>query len=147
MAEPESARRGPGQLESAVLAALWAAEEPLVPGDVQRRLADGGLDLAYTSVTTTLSRLQAKGQLRRHARGRAFAYEPTAYAADTAARRMMSLLGSGPARGEVLSRFVAGLTPEDEAVLGELLARTQPSSLSEGQPAEGGQADVHGDPS
>jgi predicted transcriptional regulator len=107
-----------------VLAALWAAEEPLVPGDVQRRLADGGLELAYTSVTTTLSRLQAKGQLRRQARGRAFAYEPTAYAADSAARRMMSLLGSGPARNEVLSRFVAGLTPEDEATLGELLART-----------------------
>lgn len=121
-------RRGPGQLETSVLAALWAADEALTPAEVQARLADGGDDLAYTSVMTTLSRMYAKGILERAERGRAFAYRPTPAAADAAALQMRSLLGAGPARAMVLSRFVAGLAADDEALLQDLLAHASTPS-------------------
>jgi predicted transcriptional regulator len=116
-------RRGAGELESAVLAALWAADTPLTPAQVQTSLAAAGHQLAYTSVMTTLSRLHVKGLLDRSERGRAYAYQPTPDAADAAASRMRSLLGAGPARALVLSRFVAGLDPADEQLLQDALAR------------------------
>lgn len=133
MARRTSGRRAAGQLEAAVLAALWADGGTLTATTVQQRLAEGGDDLALTSVTTTLSRLHAKGQLERHECGRAYAYRPTAGAADAAARQMRSLLGAGSARALVLSQFVAGLEPADEAVLQELLAAAT-GSTTESEP-------------
>lgn len=114
-------RRGPGQLETTVLATLWAADAPLTPAEVQARLAKAGHELAYTSVMTTLSRMHTKGLLDRGEQGRAYTYQPAAGAADAAATQMRSLLGAGSARELVLSRFVAGLGAEDEAVLHRLL--------------------------
>ncbi len=43
---------------------------------------------ACTSVTTTLTRLQAKGLVERVANGRTFSYSPTAKAAEDVAARM-----------------------------------------------------------
>jgi predicted transcriptional regulator len=158
-------RRGPGELEAAVLATLWAhaapaaaeaptaaaaltaaaaptAAEPadpgsagpapavpgperdagLIPAQVQAALERGGQPLAYTSVLTTLRRLLAKGQVVREPRGRAFAYRPTASAAQAAADHMRALLGQGPGRQLVLSSFVATLSPEEEQLLARALA-------------------------
>lgn len=125
---PERAARRPaGQLEAAVLAALWADGGSLTATQVQARLAEAGDELAQTSVTTTLSRLHAKGLLERHESGRAHSYQPTAGAADAAAEKMRSLLGAGSARAQVLSRFVEGLEPADEQILQQLLiAATDP---------------------
>jgi hypothetical protein len=50
--------------------------------------------------------------------------------AGTAARRMRRILDSGADRRGVLARFVADLTPEDEALLANLLAATE---LEEGE--------------
>ena len=117
-------RRGPGQLETTVLATLWAADAPLTPAEVQARLSQAGHELAYTSVMTTLSRMHTKGLLDRGEQGRAYTYQP---AAGAAATQMRSLLGAGSARELVLSRFVAGLGADDEAVLHRLLtAATRP---------------------
>ena len=125
---PDAAgRRGPGQLETTVIATLWSADGPLTAAEVQERLGKAGHQLAYTSVMTTLSRMYAKGLLDRGEQGRAYTYEPAAGAADVAATRMRALLGAGSARELVLSRFVAGLGAEDEAVLHRLLnAATRP---------------------
>jgi len=118
------ARRDKGALELQVLTVLARAAEPMPARQVQDALGD---DLAYTTVMTTLGRLFDKGALTRSATGRAFAYEVvgdqrTVDAAQTA-RRMRQLLEAGPDRAVALQHFVSELSPQDEAVLTELLAR------------------------
>lgn len=115
-------RRAKGSLESEVLAALWAAERPLTPGDVANALGD---DLAYTTVQTILVRLHAKGAVRRKQAGRAFAYTPVLDDADLAADRMQAMLDKGGDHVAVLRRFLRTLSTEDETVLADLLARQQ----------------------
>jgi predicted transcriptional regulator len=111
-----------GALEQEVLSCLAAAGRPLTVAQV---LAELGSDLAYTTVLTALSRLHAKGALRREPSGRAFAYslpeDPNAVGASLTARRMSRLLDAGADRAGVLTRFVADLSPEDERLLTELL--------------------------
>ena len=60
-------RRARGELESEVMAALWAADRPLTPADVQVVLGGG---LAYNTVQTILIRLLEKDLVRRDVRGR-----------------------------------------------------------------------------
>lgn len=114
-----SGRRGRGELESAVLAALWAADGPLSAREVQGRLPG---DLAYTTVLTILSRLFDKAVLVRHREGRGYAYAPARDEASHTARRMHSLLVGGADREAVLARFVSELTEQDEHVLQQLLS-------------------------
>ncbi|MFB9578771.1 BlaI/MecI/CopY family transcriptional regulator [Streptomyces yanii] len=118
--EPSSApeRRPAGELESTVLAALWAADSPLTPGQVQGAL---GAPLARTTVTTILTRLYEKGTVTRTRAGRGFAYTPTEDAPGLTARRMHSELQKEEDRSTVLARFVSQLTDEDEQLLRELL--------------------------
>ncbi len=111
-------RRARGELESGVLAALWAADEPMTARQVLERLPG---DLAYTTVLTILSRLHDKGMLVRHPAGRGYAYAPVRDEASETAVRMHSLLERGSDREAVLSRFVSELSPEDEQLLHRLL--------------------------
>ncbi|MBO2457708.1 BlaI/MecI/CopY family transcriptional regulator [Actinomadura violacea] len=117
-----AARRPSGELESAVLETIWAAARPLTARDVRAALGDG---LARTTVATILSRLHAKGLLRRVPAGRTFAY--SAAVEDTAAltaRRMHTELDrSGEERPGVLARFVSDLSETDERLLRDLLGR------------------------
>lgn len=107
-------RRSPGELESEVLAVLWAADEPLVPAQVQHALAG---DLAYNTVHTILVRLHAKGAVSRESVGRAHAYRPVLDGPGLAARQMRALLDKGSDRAAVLRRFVGELGSGDEQVL------------------------------
>ncbi|WP_172381092.1 BlaI/MecI/CopY family transcriptional regulator [Streptomyces sp. MNP-20] len=111
-------RRPAGELEAAVLAALWAADGPLTPGQVQAGLAR---DLARTTVTTILTRLFDKGVVDRARHGRGFAYHPVQDAPGLTARRMHTELDRDADRESVLARFVAQLTPDDEQLLRQLL--------------------------
>lgn len=111
-------RRPSGELESTILAALWAAGTPLTAGQVQGAI---GAELARTTVTTILSRLHEKGTVARTRSGRGFAYTPTADAAGLTARRMHSELRKDEDRGTVLARFVSQLSDEDERLLRDLL--------------------------
>lgn len=113
-------RRAKGSLESEVLAALWAADRPLTVGDVVDTV---GGDLAYTTVQTILTRLHAKGAVRRELNGRAHTYTPVLDDAGLAAHRMQAMLEKGGDRAAVLSRFLRTLSPEDEATLADLLER------------------------
>src|SRR4051812_8729827 len=103
----EHGRRPAGVLEAEVLAALWAADRPLTPREVQDEL---GGELAYTTVMTTLARLSEKGAVSRRRAGRAYAYSPVLDQAGTAAARMRELLDSGADREGVLARFVGSLS-------------------------------------
>jgi predicted transcriptional regulator len=111
-------RRARGELESDVLAALWAADGPLTAGQVRQALPG---DLAYTTVLTILSRLYDKEMLVRHREGRGYAYEPVRDEASHTAQRMHSLLEGGTDREAVLARFVSELSIQDEHMLQQLL--------------------------
>jgi predicted transcriptional regulator len=120
---PGQTPRPRGALEREVLACLAAATRPLTAGEVLAEL-DGAL--AYTTVMTTLTRLQAKGVLTRRLSGRAYVYavagDPDQVEASLAAHRMRRVLDAGGDRAGVLARFVADLSPEDEQLLAGLLA-------------------------
>jgi predicted transcriptional regulator len=120
---PGQTPRPRGALEREVLACLAAAGRPLTAGEV---LAELGGALAYTTVMTTLTRLQAKGVLTRRLSGRAYVYavagDPGQVEASLAAHRMRRVLDAGGDRAGVLARFVADLSPEDEQLLAGLLA-------------------------
>lgn len=115
---PGGERRPSGELESTILAALWAAGTPLTPGQVQGAI---GAQLARTTVTTILSRLYEKGTVTRTRAYRGFAYTPTEDAPGLTARRMHSELQKEQDRSTVLARFVSQLTDEDEQLLRDLL--------------------------
>jgi len=115
--------RGRGELEREVLASVAAAAHPVTANEV---LSDLGGGLAYTTVMTTLARLEAKGVLARSMAGRAYAYslvgDPAQVEEALAAHRMRRVLDSRGDRASVLARFVAELPAEDEQTLRALLA-------------------------
>src|SRR5215471_12445281 len=112
-------RRAFGELEGQVLAALWAADRPLVPAEV---LDAVGGDLAYTTVMTILVRLHDKGLIERHKAGRAYAYRPVVAETEVVAGQVRKLLDRGHDRTAVLQGLLDGLAA-DEALLSELLAK------------------------
>jgi predicted transcriptional regulator len=118
LSKRDTNRRPAGALQAEVLAALWTAERPLTPADVQRQV---GGELAYTTIMTALARLYDKGAVKRKRAGRAYAYTPILDEPGIAAARMRDLLEAGADRDAVLARFVGGLTEEEEEVLVELL--------------------------
>ncbi|HEV2344799.1 MAG TPA: BlaI/MecI/CopY family transcriptional regulator [Actinocrinis sp.] len=125
------ARRGPGELEQAILAVLWEAGAALSPGEVRDRLDDDGGELSYSTVVTILSRLHEKGALARHRDGRSFRYAPVDDEAGLAARRLSALLDRQHDREAVLSRFVADLSDRDEELLRRLLGQQTRENKSE----------------
>jgi predicted transcriptional regulator len=112
-------RREAGELESEILAALWASSQPMAPGDVLKEL---GGSLAYTTVMTTLARLFEKGLVARRRSGRSYAYSPSVREADLAARRFRTMLDRGHDRDAVLQGFVGELSPDEERALRALLS-------------------------
>ncbi|WP_112471297.1 BlaI/MecI/CopY family transcriptional regulator [Streptomyces triticisoli] len=111
-------RRGSGELESAVLAALWATERPLTPAEIQLEIGGG---LAYNTVHTILKRLYDKGLVLREVDGRRGAYRPTKNAAELTAQAMHDALHRGPDPIAALRQFVTGLSPEQARALRDLL--------------------------
>jgi predicted transcriptional regulator len=111
-------RRAGGELENEILAALWAASEPLTPREVQQAL---GESLAYNTVQTILVRLHEKDLVQRHPDGRAHRYSPTKQPAELTAERMHLLLTAGPDRRTVLRQFVGSLDESDEQILRDVL--------------------------
>ena len=114
------AKRPDGALEHDIMAVLWAADEPMQPGEIQSRL---GIKLAYTSVATVLGRLHTKGLVRRTEAGRAFAYEACIDESQLAVRRIGEVLSSASDKAQVLAGFVGSLSKKDikalRAMLGE----------------------------
>jgi predicted transcriptional regulator len=107
-----------GELEQEVLAQLWAMEEPATPAQVLDAL---GLDLAYTTVMTVLTRLWEKRLVRRERRGRAYAYSPALTEAELASYRMRESLARASDRHAALSHFVGSLSARETRALQGLL--------------------------
>jgi predicted transcriptional regulator len=119
--------RGRGELEREIIACVAAAGRPVTASDVMAHLESG---LAYTTVMTTLSRLSAKGVLRRELDGRAYRYtfagQPEQAPAALAAHRMRKLLEGREDRAGILTRFVEDLSAEDADVLRGILGEASP---------------------
>lgn len=118
--EQQPRRRGQGELEAQVLAALSHAPGAVTAAWVQERL---GGNLAYTTVMTILTRLHTKGAVARKRVGRSFEWTAVADEAGLAALRMRKVLDAETDREAVLASFLTALTPGDEQLLRELLAQ------------------------
>jgi|SRR4030088_2424776 predicted transcriptional regulator len=117
-------RRSPnaqlGPLEQQLLSALWTRGSATV-----REILDAGeIQLAYTTVMTTLDRLFKKQLLDRTAEGRAFRYSPryTEQELEKAAvgETIRQLLGSSPAASLPLSYLVEAVSEHDARLLDDL---------------------------
>jgi len=102
-----------------MLEEIWLRQNATV-----RELIDyGQLDIAYTTVMTTLDRLYKKGLLDRTEEGRAFRYFARAtreeLQREAAGQVIQQLLGSGPA-ALPLSYLVEAVTEHDKQLLDEL---------------------------
>lgn len=118
-----------GQLERAVMHALWDADASLSAYDVLPRLrTDGGKPLAVTTVLTVLGRLEKKGFVRADRSARPHRYTAVATRADHVAELLHDALDESVDRGAVLERFVGRVSPEDAELLRDLLARRDGSS-------------------
>jgi predicted transcriptional regulator len=116
-------RRPMGTLEADILDILWRADSAVTPADVLERL-DG--DLAYTTVTTILTRLVDKGLVQRARQGRGYTYAATVSEADLTATRMRSALAATTDRVATMSRFVDGLSAKEAAALRAALDGLEP---------------------
>jgi len=113
-----NARLGP--LEQRLLQAIWDRGS----ATVRELLSDCKLNLAYTTVMTTLDRMHKKDLLARVPEGRAYRYSPLQTAEDfqrAAARQAIDeLLGAGAATAS-LSHLVEAVSDHDKQLLDELL--------------------------
>ena len=101
-----------------MLAALWAAGEPLTPSQVQDRLPR---PLAYTTIATILTRLAEKGMVERSRSGRGYAYAPVVAEADHMTEQIRRVLSRAGDQSVALQGLVDSLTPSEEAELLRLL--------------------------
>lgn len=109
-----------GPLEQKLLSALWMRGS----ATVREMLDAGGINLAYTTVMTTLDRLYKKQLLNRSAEGRAYRYSPryTQEELEKAAvgETVRQLLGSGEAAALPLSYLVEAVSEHDAGLLDDL---------------------------
>ncbi len=112
-------RRAAGELETAVLKALWDAPGPLNPTELQARIAP---DLAYNTVHTVLTRMCDKGLLTHSRSGNRSAYAAAQAPAEHGAARLHAVLDDDDDHLALLRRFVATLSPEDADFLRSVLA-------------------------
>lgn len=111
-----------GELERAVMDAVWDAQMPMTAYDVKEQLEqDQGRALAATTLLTVLSRLEKKGFVASDRAVRPHRYTAVASRADHVAELMHEVLGESADRMAVLERFVGGVSDEDAAVLRKLL--------------------------
>lgn len=108
-----------GPLEQQLLERLWLCKS----ATVRELLEDGKLNLAYTTVMTTLDRLYKKDLLDRVAEGRAFRYSPRHSAEElqrAAAGAMIRQLLGSDSSALPLSYLVEAVSEHDAELLDEL---------------------------
>ena len=115
---PSLAQLGP--LEQRLLEEVWARGS----ATVRELLANTDLNIAYTTVMTTLDRLYKKQVLSRAAEGRAFRYAPRVTREElqraAAGQAIQELLSSGATSSLPLSYLVEAVTEHDIELLDEL---------------------------
>jgi predicted transcriptional regulator len=125
-----------GDLEIQVMRRVWARRDPVTVRDVLDDL-QADRNIAYTTVMTVMGNLERKGWLRRHAKGRAYRYEPLVSAEEYSASLMRQALDATTDRPAVLMHFIEELSADEAHALEEAYRRLtgQPGSaaLSDGE--------------
>ncbi|MBB6118694.1 BlaI/MecI/CopY family transcriptional regulator [Nocardiopsis algeriensis] len=116
--------KGLGELESAIMDALWRSEEPLSVRRVRETMVYDR-DIAYTTVMTVANILFHKGLLDREKAGRAWVYWPSETRAEYTARVMDEVLSTCPDPGATLRSLVERFSDEDVARLHQLLGQVR----------------------
>lgn len=104
-----------GELERAIIEALWDGASPMTAREVTDVLADRGL--ALTTVLTVLGRLETKGLVSRSREGRAHTYAAVSDRAEHTATLMQQVLDTAGDRQDALVRFVGSASADDLAAL------------------------------
>lgn len=108
--------RARGELEAAIMAALWSNAAPLTPREIQQRIP--GRVPAYTTLLTALDRLTRKGRVARIGDGpRGIRFQAGCSEAEHASQVMLDTLSDAQDRSAALLRFAGELAPEDIALL------------------------------
>ncbi|MFI2030191.1 BlaI/MecI/CopY family transcriptional regulator [Streptomyces buecherae] len=107
--------RRSGELERAIMDALWEAQDPRTAKEVLATLAEE--KLAHTTVITVLDRLTRKGLARRERVGRSWRYAPAASRESYVSSLMIDALGRATDREAVLVHFAHSMSgPEADAL-------------------------------
>ncbi|MGO1874923.1 BlaI/MecI/CopY family transcriptional regulator [Agrococcus casei] len=115
-----------GELERAVMDAVWDATEPVTAYDVRDQFETAGRSLAATTLLTVFSRLEKKGFVSSDRSVRPYRYSAVAPREHHVAELMHEVLGGSSDRTAVLERFVGSVSAADAATLQQLL-RTEDS--------------------
>jgi len=110
-----------GDLERAVMDALWDRAQPATVREVADALA--ARKLAYTTVMTVLDRLTAKGFVTRERVGRAWSYRPAASREAYIAQLMLDALDLAGSRDAALVRFARSVSGEEAEILRAALSQ------------------------
>lgn len=110
-----------GDLERAVMDALWARDTPATVREIAADLADR--NLAYTTVMTVLDRLARKEIVHRERDGRAWRYEAAAPREAYVAELMLDALDLTGDRAAALTHFAQSVSTPEAEVLRDALTR------------------------
>lgn len=105
-----------GELESAIMDVMWAADRPCAVREVRERM-DYPRPVAYTTVMTVMDILHRKGVLHRDKHGRAWRYWPAEERAEHDARLMAEVLHSGDDRAATMRHFLARVSDDERETL------------------------------
>jgi predicted transcriptional regulator len=112
-----------GELEAAIMDAVWAADAPVRVRDVLERL-ERDPEPAYTTVQTVMDVLFRKGWLTRTKHGRVNIYTATARREDYVGALLSDALDQAPQidRAGALVKFVERMDPVETEALRAILA-------------------------
>lgn len=105
-----------GELESAIMDVMWAAQRPYAVRDVRERMRYDR-PVAYTTVMTVMGILFRKGVLLREKKGRAWRYWPAESREEHDARLMVEVFHSGGDSCVTMRRFLESVGDEGLANL------------------------------
>lgn len=108
-------RRNNGELENAVLTALWDRGEPMSVSELQAGVSPP--KPAYTTMMTVLTRMEDKGLISRERVSRTLMISPVHSQVVTAASEMSRTLRGSTDSHEVLMSFVGSLDDDEIEVL------------------------------
>jgi predicted transcriptional regulator len=113
-----------GELERAVMDALWDGDAPISAGELRDKLAasrDNAKAPALTTILTVLSRLESKGFVGRDRDARPHLYYAALSRAGHVADLMREVLESSSDRTEALAYFVGSVDESEAEMLRRLL--------------------------
>ncbi|GAA1436994.1 MULTISPECIES: BlaI/MecI/CopY family transcriptional regulator [Nocardiopsis] len=116
--------RGLGELEAAIMDALWRSDAPLSVRQVRENMVYDR-DIAYTTVMTVANILFHKALLDREKCGRAWVYWPRETHAEYTARVMDEVLNTGPDPRATLLSFVERFSDEDMVRFHQMLSQVR----------------------